>query len=183
MFFFFPVNDIAMAAPPTMGSPSRHSGQRSFGSVNESDADISVEIVRHALTSFMSSVTASGSRWSALFAQISAGLAMDRAVRDTASSFGTACGGLGFCELPWTFFPGVARGKGPWHSSVPPAMHAWTGNPWSLYCEGLAALSKVWFPAFPEQGLAKIPHRRGGAPFTAVFSVPGFTWGFTTASG
>jgi hypothetical protein len=153
-------------------------GHEFAGAVAEAGR-IALDLLRRALTSIMSSLTALGSRANALFAQIAASLAFERAARETAASFGPK-----FFEQRW---PRGDLGNGAWSpllasmSRFSPGlptfgMNPWAENPWTLFANTMEAMTNFWLP--------QAAPRRGGpsatpAPVTVSFALPGCAWSFT----
>ncbi len=196
MFFFFPL--LAQTQPqspapsrPLLAAP-RHRYQSgdatrsTFGLANEDLAGLGVDLVRRALLSFTSSLTALGNHSNALFAQVAAALAIDRAARATVSSMGSA----GFRPSnPWQTM-GQAAWFGP---SQHPMSHSpfaawammpsWAGNPWAPFAQALDVWTKVWTPFKPWPTANNDRHRSDTPPFTTVISMPGISWGFAMRRG
>jgi hypothetical protein len=135
---------------------------------------LTVDLLKQALGSLTSSMTALGNRANALFAQIAAALAFDRIARDTASFFGMVWPGLGALPRPLAF-------AGPWTAAFPnaapyfsfgaPGNGAAAANPWTLFTEAANMWTSFWLPS----SLAA-PTRP--APVTPTSWVPGFALSF-----
>jgi hypothetical protein len=195
MFFLFPfVGEPAVA--PALGRaqqymtlpllPQPHSARAKARPENGlADAvsqagSLAVELLKRALSSMTSSLTALGNHANALFSQVAAALAYERMARETASFLGA-------------FWPGFAQPRalpsfaGPWIAPAGPPLFACFGlpqkqltpalpNPWGAFTEAFDMWTSLWAPA-------AAPQRRHSSgttsPVTATFGVPGFTWSFT----
>jgi len=135
---------------------------------------LAVELLKRALSSMTSSLTALGNHANALFSQVAAALAYERMARETASFFGAFW--LDFAQpraLPSFAGPRIAPARPPLFacSGVPrkqltPALP----NPWGAFAEALDMWTSLWAPA-------AAPQRRASS--NATFGVPGFAWSFT----
>ncbi len=198
MFYFFPfaLEPAATAVsrrvpqykrlpllPAPQSAPTRARPENGFASAVAEAGNLAVDLLKRALSSMASSMTALGNHANALFTQVAAALAYERMARDAASFFGM-------------FWPGLAQPRqqlgfaGPWIAPAPqPPLFACFGlpglqtnpwplnpwpNPWGALTESLDMWTSVWAPAKP-------PQRRSshGAPSTATFALPGFSWSVT----
>lgn len=143
--------------------------------------------VNRTLAYITSSLTALGSRANAMFATISAALALDRATRDTMSSFGYK-NAYAPAPSPYgldAFWPKPALARP--HNTIgnpfdPLAItdHFSNFNPWVAFSKGLAAFCDFGAP----QSYRPSPYDRSPTPpQTMTLSVPalfpGLSWGFT----
>ena len=195
MFFFFPFYGESRSALngsrssyaktlPLLPSPgSARTGSRAtdrgwdFG-------DFAIDLLRQTIEAFTTSLTALGNQANALFAQLTAALALDRVARDTVTFINSAFSGFGLpsgarpspfgafrmnpAQDPMSFSPFVTQGFNPL------AM-----NPWATFAEGMNFWTSLWMPTAPRRN----PFG-GNAPATTPFmtkvSTPnGFSWGFS----
>jgi hypothetical protein len=193
MFFFLPFAAVAQTRPASAAAafsmlPRRHSRaaeSRALGDKRSDIAELSVDLVRRALISFTASLTALGSRTNALFAQTAAALALDRATRDTASSFGLSWPGFGSPALRPACLDGTWLGQSRNSIFLPPFVfqgltNPWASNPWNVLTEALDAWMKFWAPGAAEPRPYSYGARKAAAPITTNFPMPGhswFTWG------
>ncbi|MGO9543350.1 MAG: hypothetical protein ACLPPF_00930 [Rhodomicrobium sp.] len=193
MFFFFPFAAEPASAPASREVPqvrslptlsalpgSRNEARPKTGNgVNVfSDAvQAAVDLLRRAIGSLTASFTALGSRTSALFAQLSANFAFDRAARDMASSFGLSWPGFGL-QNPLSGFERNLW-SAPAQNPASPfgfpalAMIPLAGNPFSVFTEAVDMWTNLWMPAATPKRPA-VP-----APATATVAFPGGSWSFT----
>lgn len=168
MYFFFPFAAEPAAAPASQklpqykalpmlptprDTPGERSGSAGFGGAIAEVGNMAVELLRRALTSLATSLTALGSRANAFFAQLAAALAFDRAARDTAASFGMSWPPFGQ-PLPQTGFatgPWFAPLQAPFQTSpfgVPGfSTDSLSGNPWAPFTEAFESWTSLWMPA------------------------------------
>ncbi len=202
MFFFFPFAAEPASAPasgkvpefrslPMLPAPASREvrniarpGKDGPGNAIFEAAQIAMDLLRRAIAALTSSLTALGSRTSALFAQVSANLAFDRAARDTASSFGMSWpgsvlqgAGTGFDPAGW-FAP--FQQPAPVSAFGFPGIPAnpFAGNPFSLFTEALDMWTGFLMPAAPPKRPAPNTHAVP-APATATITFPGGSWSFT----
>jgi|SRR5208337_918005 len=194
MFFFFPFASEPAAAPasqklthysalPMLPAPRTprledRAAPDGIGNAIFEAGQFAVDLLRRALGSFTSSLTALSSRANALFAQVAANLAFERAMRDTAASFGVSWPGFGQQQPQSGFAPGT------WYKATPLSpfalpgfpMNPWAANPWSFFTEAVDMWASFWLPS-------AAPQRRSPygspAPLTATAGLPGFSWSFT----
>jgi hypothetical protein len=196
MFLFFPFALESSTAPvsqrvpqykplPFLPQPQSARAQvqpeNGLASAVSSAGNLAVDLLKKALSSIASSMTALGNRANALFSQVAAALAFDRMARQAASLF----------EMFW---PGFALPKpqmgfaGPWTApALQQPLFAGFGlpgfqasptplNPWGAVTEALDMWTNIWAPA-------KAPQRRStygtAAPVTTTFAFPGFAWSLT----
>ncbi len=194
MFFFFPFAAEQAAAPalwklpqysalPLLPAPKsaparERPGETSLGGAVAQAGQLAVGLLKQALTSLASSMTALGNRANTLFAQVAATLAFDRMARDTASFFGMFL--PGFAQPgPLTGFAGswiAPAPQPPLFSSfgLPVLANPWAGNPWALFTEAAAMWTSFLMPAMsPRPSTYYAP-----APVTTAFALPGFAWNF-----
>ena len=195
MFFLFPFVAEPAPAPASKRAPqyrllpllpepqsacAQTRPESGLASAVSQAGSLAVDLLKRALSSMASSMTALGNRANALFSQVVAGLAYERMMRETVSLFGM-------------FFPAFAQPKpgygfpGPWTTPAGiPALPASFGlpgfqppfNPWGTLTETLDMWTSLWMPAAPSL------HRntRGTpAPVDATFAFPGFSWTFALA--
>jgi hypothetical protein len=165
---------------PVARSASRDAAARGSDLFNAlpQAAELAGDLLRRTLAMLTSSLTALGSRTSALFAHISAALAFDRAAREAASFF----------NMGW-LFPGLK----PQNCFGASALFApleqysprtgWQGftatapaaNPFDFFTGALEMWAKAWMPAAAPLRTAtyKVP-----ASATAAGALPLFFWGF-----
>ncbi|MGO9460939.1 MAG: hypothetical protein ACLP1W_12630 [Rhodomicrobium sp.] len=195
MFFFFPFAAESAAAPVSLKLAQRSAlpmlpAPRDFRSgygapphdiasaISEA-GQFSVDLFRRALGSLTSSLTALSSRANALFAQVAASLALERAMRDTAASFGVSWPGFGLQQPQSGFAPSTwykpYREPAPLSPFALPGfpMNPWAANPWSFFTEAVDMWTNVWLPSAAPQ------RRSTPAPVTATAGFPGFSWSFT----
>lgn len=194
MFFFFPfVAEPAAASPrvpqykplPLLPAPqsARRSAQPENGLTNAvaQAGNLAVDLLKQALSSMASSMTALGNRANALFAQISAAFAYERMAREAVTFFGMFVPGFAQPRPPLGF-------AGPWLAPAQqPPLFACFGlpgfpanpsplNPWGTFTEALGMWTSLWAPA-------PSPQRRstGGMknPVTTTFALPGFSCSVT----
>ncbi len=128
------------------------------GDVTPDIATIGVDFIRQALAALTSSLTALGSRTNALFAQVAAGLALDRAARATAAAFGDSM-------PPAPIFPFTPQ---------TPFLNPWQGDPWAAFAQGLEFWMKLWVPAAAQRS----PYSSITASPAQVAALPwGSVWG------
>jgi hypothetical protein len=183
MLFFFPFAVEPAAGPartaqwplPMLPAPrgARGPAERSeqgFANAISEAGQLTADLLKQALGSLTSSMTALGNRANAFFAQIAAALAFDRIARDTASFFGMVWPGLGATPPPLAF-------AGPWAAAFPNlAPYSAFGlpaaaNPWALFAQAANMWTSLWLPASP-------PARTRPAPVMATSWVPGFDLSF-----
>jgi hypothetical protein len=192
MFFLFPFVAEPAAAPASQHAPrymplpllpepqSARAPESGLASAVSQAGSLAVDLLKRALSSMASSMTALGNRANALFSQVVAGLAYERMMRETASLFGM-------------FLPAFAQPKprlgfsGPWATPAGvPALPASFGlpgfqplfNPWGALTETLDMWTSLWMPAAPSQ---RRNPRGTPAPVSATFAFPGFSWTFALA--
>ena len=186
MFFFFPFVAEGQASPVARQSPraaalpllpvpraSRPSEPR--GDVAPDLPTIGVDLVRQAMAAFTSSLTALGSRTNALFAQVAAGLALDRAARATAAAFGGGLPGIA------PYAPRAVSLGSPWQIPTPafpfapqaPFMTLWPEDPWVAFAQSIDFWAKLWIPAAAQRSahpsLAASPASIGTLPWVSVW--------------
>ena len=191
MFFFFPFSTESQSslngsgfsqakALPLLPAPrSARASSRAEPAWNV--GDFGVDFLRQTLSAFASSLTALGNGANALFAQISAALALDRVGRDAASLFNTNWFGFGMPQArPMSF--GFPRPNQPQDAMafsplLTQGFNPWAINPWAAFAEGMNFWTSMWMPAAPKRN----PFSNNPAtPFMAKVSAPnGFTWGFS----
>jgi hypothetical protein len=194
VFFFFPFA-LEPASPgpvhykplPMLPAPSgwrrEEAAETAFADAMASAGYLAAGLLRHALISITSSLTALGNQANMLFSQVAAALAFDRLARQAAS----------FSGISWPYFgpyfPQPARAAGLWPAPFqypawysPAAIPIWPvnlwANPWSALTEAFAVWANVWAPSVAQRrptssALVEKP------PFTATLSVPGFSWSVT----
>ncbi|MGC2603320.1 MAG: hypothetical protein WA384_18520 [Rhodomicrobium sp.] len=195
MFFFFPfateqAAETASRKQPQYGAlpllPAPKSaftlerpGEHSFGSAFGQAGELAAGLLKQALSSLTSSMTALGNRANALFAQVAATLAFQRMASDAASFFGMFL--PGFAQpAPQNGFAGswiAPAPQPPLFSAfgLPGLANPWAGNPWALFTEATAMWTNFLLPATaPRRSPYNAP-----APFTTTFAFPGFAWNFT----
>ena len=168
MFFLFPFVAEPAAAPASQRAPrfwllpllpepqsarAQTPPESGLASAVSQAGSLAVDLLKRALSSMASSMTALGNRANALFSQAVAWLAYERMMRETASLFGM-------------FLPAYAQPKpqfgfaAPWATParVPalPASFGLSGfqplfNPWGALTETLEMWTSLWMPAAPSQ--------------------------------
>ena len=186
MFFWFPFytesksfsngsgSSYAKTLPllPAPGSARTNSRAGDFG-------DFAVDLLRQAITAFTSSLTALGNRANALFAQLTALLAFDRAARDSMAFVNNALSGFGLPKVSSPF--GLYPGQNP--MSFSPFMmgniNPFAINPWATFTESMNFWTSLWMPAAQQRNPYSFGGNASASPFMAKVSTPGgFTWGF-----
>lgn len=180
MFLFPFITDGQASAPQSNRTvslpmlPAPRSAARASVSGEASDlASLGVEIIRQSLATLTSSLTALGTRTNALFAQVAAGLALDRATRATAAAFGTyaqprtAPHALTFgfpLQAPAAAFPAVPESF----------FNPWQGNPWTPFAQMLDFWAKIGNPVAtgvnPYAQIAASPASLGGLPWAPLWT-------------
>jgi hypothetical protein len=149
------------------------------GAVGHRSEDPFVDLVRRILTSFTSSLTALGSRTNALFAQVAAALALDRAARDTAHSFGTNWPGFDQYDRAPVSLGSFWQGNDPISFSLlqkPMSLSAPT--PWVFFTDAIELWTKIWAPASPQYIHGSRARPEPAASFSASVPFAFFSWGF-----
>ncbi len=173
MFFLFPFAGEPAAVPASQrtrrhkalplqpqahGARARTQPENGFADAFSLARSLAAELLKRALSSMTSSLTALGNYANALFCQIAAALAYERIARETASFFGA-------------FWPGFAQPKpqvgfaGPWFPSAaapPLACFGLAGrqpapylpNPWGTHTEALGIWTSLWMPTTSLRGRA-----------------------------
>jgi hypothetical protein len=195
MFFLFPFVAEPAPAPASSRAPqyrllpllpepnsacARTRPESGLASAVSQAGSLAVDLLKRALSSMASSMTALGNRANVLFSQVVAGLAYERMMRETVSLFGM-------------FFPAFAQPKPGFGFPVPwvaparvPALPASFGlpgfqppfNPWGALTETLDMWTSLWTTAAPWQRRSP---RGTSAPVSATFAFPGFSWTFALA--
>ena len=195
MFFLFPF--VAEPAPalasqrapryrllPLLPQPQSACAQTrpesGLASAVSQAGSLAVNLLKRALSSMASSMTALGNRANALFSQVVAGLAYERMMRETVSLFGMFLPAFAQPK-PGFGFPGLWANP----AGVPamPASFGFPGfqppfNPWGALTETLDMWTSLWMPAAPSQRRSP---RGASAPVAATFAFPGFSWPFALA--
>ncbi len=195
MFFLFPFAAEPAAAPASQRAPqykplpflpepqsarARPRPENGFASAISQAGVLAVDLLKRALSSMASSMTALGNRANALFSQLVAALAFERTMRETASFFGMFFPGF---TQPW-LQPNfaapcmvAARGPAPLGAfglpGFPPPI-----DPWGALTEALDMWTGIWIPTAQTQ--QRNP-RSTPAPVNATFAFPGFSWTFALA--
>ncbi len=193
VFFLFPFAGEPAAAPVFQRTgqhkglpllPQPHSAranaqlENGFADAVSLAGSLAADLLKQALSSMMSSLTALSNHANVLFSQAGAALAYERAARGTASFLGA-------------FWPGFAQPRPqfgflvPWISPIPaPPLFAGFGfpgrqplpcrpNPWDAFADALGMWASLWTPtASPRE---RASHGAAG-PVTVTFGVPGFSW-------
>jgi hypothetical protein len=169
--------------PAPQSARTRAQPENGFAGAVAGAGNLAVDLLKRALSSMASSMTALGNHANALFTQVAAALAYERMARDAASFFGM-------------FWPGLAQPRqqpsfaGSWIApALQPPLFACFGlpgpqanpwplnpwpNPWGTLTGPLDMWTSLWAPAkAPQRG------RSRGAPVTATFALPGFSWSVT----
>jgi hypothetical protein len=144
---------------------------------------IAADLLRRALISITSSLTALGNQANLLFSQAAAALAFDRMMRLAAPFFGIRLPAFG------PFFPPQIWAAGLWPAPFqhpawpsPAAVPAWPlnlwANTWPAMMQALTAWANIWEPAAAQHRPAS-SGLDGKLPFTATLSIPGFAWSVT----
>jgi hypothetical protein len=185
MFPFFPFitdgqtssvarQSLRTAALPLL--PVSRAYRAAGGDVSPDIATIGVDFIRQALAALTSSLTALGSRTNALFAQVAAGLALDRAARATAAAFGDSMPGIA------PYAPQAVSFGIPWQVPAPifpftpqtPFINPWQGDPWAAFAQGLDFWMNLWVPAAAQRS----PYSSITASPAPVAALPwGSVWG------
>ncbi len=192
MFFWFPF--YTESKPFSNGSGSSHARTLPLlpapgsartnprGTERAGDfGDFAMDLLRQTMKAFTSSLTALGNGANALFAQIAAALAFDRAARDSVTFLNSAWPGLGLPRAGTAPF-GLHQAKDP--MSFSPFM---TGNfnplafnPWTAFAEGMNFWTGLLMPAASQRNPYSFGSSTTASPFMAKVSTPGgLTWGFS----
>ncbi len=193
MFFFFPFaaepaaferspqyKRLPLLPAPKSARPQEWTAEYSLGSAVSEAGNFAVDLLKRALSSIASSMTALGNRANALFTQVAAALAFERLARDTASFFGMFWPGFAL-PLPQTGFAGAWLAPTPQPALYPsfgvPGFGAnpCAGNPWALFAEAATMWTSFWMPATPQRRSSF----SAPAPVTTTIGLPGFSWNFT----
>ena len=196
MFFFVPfATELASRGPvhhkplPMLpvsrgGRQVERAGETAFEDATAQACQLAADLLRRVLISTTSTLAAFGNQANLLFAQIAAALAFDRMARQAASLSGLGWSFFGpfFQQQSWAAaWPWSAPFQNPaWYSpaAIPPLPVNLWANPWSAFAEAFSAWANIWQPATAQRGpLAGAAAER--PPFTAMLSLPGWTWNVT----
>jgi hypothetical protein len=187
MFFFFPFAGLEapsalngsprQATLPLLPAPKSASANSARATRGFDFLDLSIGFLHRSAAAFASSLTALGNHANALFAQVAAALALDRATRDAATFIDAAFSGFGAQHAPQSVFSFAPHPQG-MPSSPQSFMTPWAIDPWAAFAQGLDFWTNMWMPAAPQRNTWSRPS--APSAFTTKVSTPGgFSWAFS----
>jgi hypothetical protein len=181
-----PAHHKALPLLPVPGGRRREgpAAETAFADAIAQAGYVAAGLLRCALISITSSLTALGNQANLLFAQATAALAFDRMMRQAA-----ALPGMGWAAPAAPYFPQQIWAAWLWHApfqppmwSAPAAIPAWPanlwGNAWPAWTEAFTFWAKIWEPAMGQRNPVSVA-LGGQPPFTATLSLPGCSWSVT----
>jgi hypothetical protein len=163
---------LAMLPSPSVQTEKENTGN--FADAVSDAGHFGNDLLRKIISSFVSSLTALGSRAGEFFSYISAWLAFDRMARQAQSmmtagfqAFGLPLPQLAPSAFPSLLFPFSARSL---YGFGTGASKTAAESPMTAFADLLTPWMAMWAPAKPA------PAPRETIPFTFEFSMPGFAW-------